>query len=213
MTLRAKLTLGSVALATVLVTLISAVSLANLMQLKFHDQLVFTELIKQQATDAVLDSLNRQRTIDLTEAVHDPTLNQKLKDIMAQNVETVSPDATLQETAEKMKRRDIGVLPVVEAKKPIGVITDRDITLRAVAAGVDVTRTKVREFMTRELYFVYEDQTVNEACELMEKNKIRRLIVMNREGGIAGVLSLNDVTIKGKETKRSAEVLRKIAAA
>jgi len=136
----------------------------------------------------------------------------KLKQIMAQNVETVEPDATLQETAEKMKRRNVGVLPVVEGKKPIGVITDRDITLRAVASGADVTKTKVREVMTRELYFAYEDQTINEACELMEKNKVRRLIVLNREAGLAGVLSLNDVTIKGKETKRSAQVIRRIAA-
>ena len=132
---------------------------------------------------------------------------------MAQNVETVGPDATLQETAEKMKRRNIGALPVVEGKKPIGVITDRDITLRAVAFGADVTKTKVREIMTSEPHFAYDDQTINEACELMEKNKIRRLIVLNREGGLAGVLSLNDVTVKGKETRRSAQVVRKIAGA
>ena len=137
----------------------------------------------------------------------------KLKEIMGQNVETVGPDATLQETAEKMKRRNIGVLPVVEGKTPIGVITDRDITLRAVASGADVTKTQVREVMTREPSFAYEDQTINEACELMEKNKIRRLIVLNREGGLVGVLSLNDVTVKGNETRRSAQVLRKIAAA
>lgn len=137
----------------------------------------------------------------------------ELKEIMAQNVETVGPDATLQETAEKMKRRNIGVLPVVDGKKPIGVVTDRDITLRAVAAGADVTKTKVREVMTREPYFAYENQTINEACELMEKNKIRRLIVLNREGALVGVLSLNDVTVKGNETQRSAQVLRKIAAA
>ena len=137
----------------------------------------------------------------------------KLKDIMAQNVETVRPDITLKECAEKMKRRNVGVLPVVEGKKPIGVITDRDITLRAVAEGADVNKTKAREVMTREPYFVYEDQTINEACELMEKNKIRRLIVLNREGALAGVLTLNDVTVKAKETKRSAQVLRNIAAA
>ena len=137
----------------------------------------------------------------------------KLKDIMAQNVETVSPDLALKECAVKMKRRNVGVLPVVEGKKPIGVITDRDITLRAVAEGADVNKMKVREVMTREPYFVYEDQTINEACELMEKNKIRRLIVLNREGALAGVLTLNDVTVKAKETKRSAQVLRNIAAA
>ena len=116
-------------------------------------------------------------------------------------------------SAEKMKRRSVGVLPVVESKKVVGVITDRDITLRAVASGVEVTKTKVREFMTPEPHVAYEDQTINEACDLMEKNKIRRVIVVNREGGLVGVLSLNDVTIKGKETRRSAQVLRKIAAA
>jgi CBS domain-containing protein len=137
----------------------------------------------------------------------------KLKDIMAQSVETVGPDLTLKECAEKMKRRNVGVLPVVEGKKPVGVITDRDITLRAVAEGADVNKMKAREVMTREPYFVYEDQTINEACELMEKNKIRRLIVLNREGALAGVLTLNDVTVKAKETKRSAQVLRNITAA
>jgi CBS domain-containing protein len=125
----------------------------------------------------------------------------------------VGPDLTLKECAEKMKRRNVGVLPVVEGKKPIGVITDRDITLRAVAEGADVNKMKAREVMTREPYFVYEDQTINEACELMEKNKIRRLIVLNREGALAGVLTLNDVTVKAKETKRSAQVLRNITAA
>jgi CBS domain-containing protein len=132
---------------------------------------------------------------------------------MTQNVETAAAGITLKECAEKMKRRNVGVLPVVEGKKPIGVITDRDITLRAVAEGADVNKTTVRDVMTRDLYFVYEDQTTKEACELMEKNKVRRLIVLNREGALAGVLTLNDVTVKAKETRRSAHVVRAIAAA
>jgi CBS domain-containing protein len=136
-----------------------------------------------------------------------------LKEIMAQNVETVGPDVTLKECAEKMKRRNVGVLPVIDGKKPIGVITDRDITLRAVAEGADVNKTTVRDVMTRELYSVYEDQTIKEACGLMEQNKIRRLVVVNREGGLAGVLTLNDVTVKAKDTRRSAQVIRRIAAA
>ena len=137
----------------------------------------------------------------------------KLNEIMAHNVETVGPDATLQETAEKMKTRNVGVLPVVDGTKVVGIITDRDVTLRGVASGIDVTKTKVRDFMTRDPAFTYEDQTINEACRLMEKNKIRRLIVLNRDGKLVGVVSLNDVTVKGKETERSAQVLTKITEA
>jgi CBS domain-containing protein len=112
-----------------------------------------------------------------------------------------------------MKQRNVGVLPVVEEKKPVGVITDRDITLRAVASGADVTKTRVREVMTHDVHVIQEDQTISEACALMEENKIRRLVVLNQEGELTGVLTLNDVTVKAKETRRSAQVLRKIAAA
>jgi CBS domain-containing protein len=132
---------------------------------------------------------------------------------MAQNVEVAAPDMTLKECAEKMKRRNVGVLPVIEGKKPIGVITDRDITLRAVAEGANVNETRVRDVMTRDLYSVYEDQTIKEACELMEQHKVRRLVVVDREGTVAGILTLNDVTVKAKDTRRSAQVLRRIAAA
>lgn len=137
----------------------------------------------------------------------------KLREIMAHNVETVSPDATLQECAQRMKQRNVGVLPVVDGNKPIGVITDRDITLRAVASGADVSTTRVSEVMTRDVQAVHEDQTISDACALMEENRIRRLVVLNQEGELTGVLTLNDVTVKAKDTRRSAQVLRKIAAA
>jgi signal transduction histidine kinase len=83
MTLRVKLTLGTVALTTVLMTLIFAVSLIKLVQIEFQNTLDRAELSKQQATDAVLDVLNRQRTIQLTEAVHDPALQKRLTDVIA----------------------------------------------------------------------------------------------------------------------------------
>jgi CBS domain-containing protein len=112
-----------------------------------------------------------------------------------------------------MKQRNVGVLPVVDGNKPIGVITDRDITLRAVASGADVSTTRVSEVMTRDVQAVHEDQTISDACALMEENRIRRLVVLNQEGELTGVLTLNDVTVKAKDTRRSAQVLRKIAAA
>jgi CBS domain-containing protein len=140
-------------------------------------------------------------------------VNMKLSEIMARDVETVSPNATLQQTAEKMKTRNVGVLPVIEGANVVGVITDRDVTLRAVASGVDVTNTKVGDFMTRNPACTYEDQTINDACQLMEQKKVRRLIVLNRDGKLAGVVSLNDVALKGKESERSAQALSRITQA
>src|SRR5437016_3292164 len=85
MTLRVKLTLGSVALATSLVTVLSAVGLVNLMQMEFRNTLGRAELVKQFATDAVIDALNRQSKLDLNEAVRDPALDKRLREILSRD--------------------------------------------------------------------------------------------------------------------------------
>ena len=92
----------------------------------------------------------------------------QVKDVMTRGAEVVRPDATLQEAASKMKSLDIGPLPVCDGDKIIGMLTDRDITVRATAKGLDPKQTRVREVMSKELITCLEDQDVKEAAELMQ---------------------------------------------
>src|SRR5258708_1904859 len=100
-----------------------------------------------------------------------------LKDVMTRNVEFVHPDTTLAEAAKKMKEHDIGPLPVCDGKRLAGILTDRDITVRATAAGSNPTQSHVRDVMTREVIYGFEDQDVEDAARMMEERQIRRLVV------------------------------------
>jgi CBS domain-containing protein len=93
----------------------------------------------------------------------------------------------------------------------MGIITDRDIALRVASAG-DAAKVKVRDVMTGDPFCAYEGQTIAQACRLMEKNKVRRLLVLNQAGELSGVLSLDDLAVKTNDTGRPAKVLRKTAA-
>src|SRR5262245_1505901 len=97
----------------------------------------------------------------------------QLKDIMTPKVEVIAPEATLQEAARKMRQLDIGPLPVCDGDRLVGMLTDRDITVRAVAEGHDPQTTTVREAMTPDLVYGFEDQDVQDATRLMEQYQIR----------------------------------------
>ena len=134
----------------------------------------------------------------------------KLKDIMTQEVEIVSPDNTLREAAQKMRVRDIGFLPVVDDRL-LGVITDRDIVLRGVAEGDDPDTKIGQKFVTTPAVFCYDDQDVEEAARLMEEHQIRRVIVLSRDDNrLVGVVSLGDIA-RGSTRKTSAEVLQSVS--
>ena len=106
----------------------------------------------------------------------------QLKDIMTPNVECVRPGDTLQEAARKMKDLDVGPMPVCgDNDKIVGMLTDRDITIRSTAAGTDPTTAKVSEAMTRDLVFCFDDQDVKEVAKMMKDKQIRRLVVLDRE--------------------------------
>src|SRR5918997_595868 len=98
----------------------------------------------------------------------------QLKDVMTRDVEVIHPDATLQEAARMMKALDVGPLPVCDGERVVGMLTDRDITVRATAEGRDPTTTKVREAMTQSVISVLEDQDVEEAARLMQEHQLRR---------------------------------------
>ena len=99
-----------------------------------------------------------------------------IADIMTREVEWVPPDATLQEAAQLMDSRNIGLLPVCNGERLIGVITDRDIVVRAVAMGSAPAETTVRECMTIDASYAFEDEDVEAALERMKALQIRRLI-------------------------------------
>ena len=105
---------------------------------------------------------------------------QTLKDIMTRNPEVIAPEAPLQEAARRMKNLDVGPLPVCDGERLVGMLTDRDITIRGVAKGCDPCTTPVREVMTPEVEYCYEDQEVDAAARLMQERQIRRLPIVNR---------------------------------
>jgi CBS domain-containing protein len=135
----------------------------------------------------------------------------KLSEIMTREVVAIGPDDTLQTAAKKMRDRDIGFLPVCDGENLLGVLSDRDITIRALADGMDVAVMLGRDLMTAPAIYCFEDQDVDEAARIMQENQIRRLLVLSRDDKrLVGVLSLGDLAMKSN-TDRSGEVLQSIS--
>jgi CBS domain-containing protein len=134
-----------------------------------------------------------------------------VRDIMTRDVEVIHPDSVIQEAASKMKSLDVGSLPVCDNHRLLGVVTDRDIAIRAVAKGRDPSTTKVSEAMTPELIYCFEDEPVSEAAKLMERYQIRRLPILNREKHLVGIVSLGDLAVETTNEKLSGTVLEEIS--
>jgi CBS domain-containing protein len=126
---------------------------------------------------------------------------------MTRDVTTIHADATLEEAAAMMALRDIGPLPVHDGEKLVGMLTDRDIVVRAVAAGADPIQDRVRNVMTPAVVYCFEDQGVQEAAGLMEQHKLRRLIVVDRDERLVGIISLGDLAVGTGEEGGVGEVL------
>lgn len=119
----------------------------------------------------------------------------KIEQIMTPYVRCVKPDVTLVEAAVVMRDMDVGALPICEGGRLIGMLTDRDLALRAVAECRDPRWTMVKDVMTDGVVYIYSDQEVEDAAELMERKQVRRLPVLNREKRLVGIVSLGDVAI------------------
>ena len=117
----------------------------------------------------------------------------KVKDVMTRNCTYVSPQTTLSEAAKIMGDQDIGFIPVAENDKMVGMVTDRDIVIRAVAKGAAPT-SAVKDAMSPKTYYCYDDQDAEEVCANMAEIKVRRLPVVNREKRLVGVVTLGDLS-------------------
>jgi CBS domain-containing protein len=119
----------------------------------------------------------------------------KVHEIMTAHARCVAPDNTLVEAAGLMRQLDVGALPVCEHDRIAGMITDRDIVLRGVADALQSDTATVSQVMSQGAIFVYADQAIEEAAELMEEKQIRRLPVLNREKKMVGIVSLGDLAV------------------
>jgi CBS domain-containing protein len=135
----------------------------------------------------------------------------KIRDVMAPNVETATSAETLERAAHKMKNRNIGFLPVVDDGEVTGVITDRDMVVHAVSAGLRPHMTTVREVMTHRAISCRADASLSEASLIMEQNHVRRLPVLERNGKLIGVVSLSDFAVKSHNERLSGHVLAKVS--
>jgi CBS domain-containing protein len=134
-----------------------------------------------------------------------------LRDIMTPGVAEISPNATLQDAAEQMRSHDIGVLPVYSADRVVGILTDRDIAVRAVAAGRDPNHAKVSDIMSSSVTSCFEDDALETAAAVMEEKQIRRLIVLDHNKKVVGIVSLGDLARHGYDRNLSAEVLERVS--
>lgn len=130
---------------------------------------------------------------------------------MTTNVELITPKCTLREAAQKMRDIGIGALAVQEFDRLKGLVTDRDITIHAIADGKDPNQVTVDEVMTTPIVYCFDDQDVEEAARLMEVKLIRRLAVLNRSKRLVGIVSLGDLAVKAGNEALAGEALEKIS--
>ena len=134
----------------------------------------------------------------------------KIRDMLTKDPHVIRPDAMISEAAKMMKQHDIGMLPVCDGQRLVGSITDRDLTVRAVADARDPLSTKVRDVMTPSVFWCFDDQGIEEAAQLMEEKQIRRLPIVNRDKELVGVVSLGDLALTGKD-KSAGDALESIS--
>lgn len=118
----------------------------------------------------------------------------QVREIMSTAVDLIDPSTTVAEAAQLMSEDDVGALPIGENDRLVGMLTDRDIVLRGIAAGKDVKSATAREVMSPGILYCFEDQDVEDAAKVMSAKKVRRLAVLNRDKRLVGLVSLGDIS-------------------
>lgn len=134
-----------------------------------------------------------------------------VSEVMTEDPICCSPNDSIQDVASQMAKQDCGEIPVVdEQRRPIGVVTDRDICCRGVAKGRDPSSTKAREVMSEPVITVTADDSIETCCERMEENQIRRIPVVDDNGVICGIVAQADIALTGSE-ETIAEIVRDVS--
>ena len=128
----------------------------------------------------------------------------QVSEVMTRDIAIALPGDSLRQAAAVMAGIDAGILPVRDGDRLVGMLTDRDITVRAVAAGRDPNQCEVREVMSTDIKYMYEDETVEDAARNMAQLQVRRLPVLNRNKRLVGMVSLGDLAVSEKRTAADA---------
>jgi CBS domain-containing protein len=118
----------------------------------------------------------------------------KVRQVMTTDVYTVRPDASIFDIAELMRDEDIGSVPVVENDRLIGMVTDRDIVVRALADSQDVNKASARSVMSGNLLYCFDDQSVEEVLDSMGEQQVRRMPVVDRDKRLVGMVSIGNLS-------------------
>jgi CBS domain-containing protein len=135
----------------------------------------------------------------------------KVKEMMHKGVEWVSPDTSVATLAKKMLQHDVGALPVGENDRLIGIVTDRDIAMRGVAKGKDISKLTAKDIMTKNVIWCRDSESVGDAARIMERKRIRRLPVIDDHKRMVGMLSLGDISHAASQ-RISAEITKAVSA-
>jgi CBS domain-containing protein len=137
-------------------------------------------------------------------------MGQTIREIMTTNPRTIEPSTPIFEAARIMRDEDVGSLPITEGNQLFGTITDRDITIRAIAEGRDPQGTTVQEIASRDLVTVDPQQELDEALRLMAQHQVRRLPVVEEDGKLVGIVAQADVARQGEDS-RTGETVQQIS--
>ena len=135
---------------------------------------------------------------------------QQLRDVMSHNVKILNPEAAIKDAARQMRDGNFGLMPVGENDRLIGTLSDRDIVIRAVAEGLGA-EAKVRDVMSADIVWAYENDSVEKASRIMSDHQVRRLPVVNADKRLVGIVALGDIAVGGADVKRTGQALSDIS--
>jgi len=125
----------------------------------------------------------------------------KIREVMTRDVEVINPNDTLRDAAEKMRALNVGPIPVCDGQRIVGMLTDRDIVVRAIALGKDPNTTQVSDAMSSGIQYCFDDDDTEDVLNRMKEKQLRRFIVVDRSKKLVGIISLGDLTGEVSEGK------------
>lgn len=135
---------------------------------------------------------------------------QQLRDVMSHDVKILNPEASLQDAARQMRDGNFGLMPVGENDRLVGTLSDRDIVVRALAQGMDAN-ARVRDVMSTDVVWAYENDSTETASQIMGDNQIRRLPIVNTDKRLVGIVALGDLAVDGADLGPASEALSDIS--